>query len=261
MRTTARLFCSAIVCAAGLLWLTCNKSPSGPGDGGIGPTSETYTYTCTGTEVTISIPALSYSWCNTNDILVTYTIPAFDMTVPYSISGNGDTLTAAMGNDTAVFIRSGSGSGLIGTWFPVDQEQTEFIQMVFTSASVTITTYECEYADDFIEGWNTGGAFADSATYAVTVEKISCSQVKLTGLTTGEAVTITWNADDDATYSSSNTNHVQAIVYENPTSCPNEVPAWYESEFLGMNYKNLAPAAKRASKPAGPRVKKNPLLR
>jgi hypothetical protein len=257
MRKTAMLFCVGTA-AAGLLWLTCNKSPSGPGDGGIGPTSETFSYTSTGTEITISIPAQTYSWCN-NNTLMTYTYPGQNMTMPYSISG--DTLRITTGNDTAAFTRSGSGSGLIGTWTPVDQGQDgEEGWIAFTSTAVTITTYDCSYADDFIEGWNMGGTYADSATYAVTVEKLSCSQVRLTGLTTGEVVTITWNASGDATYSSATAGHAAGTVRENPASCPNEPPDWYYSEFLGMNLKNLAPAAKKARKPAGPRMKKNPLL-
>jgi hypothetical protein len=127
--------------------------------------------------------------------------------------------------------------------------------VVITATTVTVTTYDCEYADDFIDDWNWGGASADSATYAVTVEMISCSQVRLTGLTTGEVVYVTWNASGDAT----DAGHAAGTVYENPTSCPNEPPAWYESGFLGANYKTV-PAAKKARKPAGPRLKRNPLL-
>jgi hypothetical protein len=82
----------------------------------------------------------------------------------------------------------------------------------------------------------------------------------LTGNTTGEVVTITWNASSDMTYSSSNAGHAAGTVYDNPAWCPNDEPDWYYAEFLGMNYKNLAPAAKRAKKPAVPRVKKHPLF-
>jgi hypothetical protein len=83
------------------------------------------------------------------------------------------------------------------------------------------------------------------------VEEISCSQVRLTGLTTDEVVTITWNADDDATYSSSTTGHATGTVYGNPTSCPNEAPDWF-TEFLYDNAN--APVPKRAA-PAFPAMK------
>lgn len=101
------------------------------------------------------------------------------------------------------------------------------------------------YVNNFIEFWNEGfnnHSPSDSSIYDITVEKINDSTVRLTGRITNELVTISWNTDgdgpynDDVTYSSSVSTHATRTIYDNPTTCPNEPPAWYDS-FLTMNAK------------------------
>jgi len=265
MRKQALLFCVFAVSAGFLMW-TCSKDsgPTGPGDGG-SVTTETrvYSYTVLGSTIIVSIPEdiYSYSYCNGNT-LETYsdTSPAHDEPMPFVVSG--DTLKFIEGTDTVVLIRMGSGSGLIGQWYVADTDlQNGQVRLDITTSTltVTITVNNC-YVDDFIDSWNCCGTWADSASYDITVLKLSCTQVRLTGNISGEVVTISWDTDGNMTFTSNNTGHAAHTWYENPTSCPNFYPDWYYTDFLYMNPKNT-PAAKRAERPFVPRVKKHSIFR
>jgi hypothetical protein len=76
----------------------------------------------------------------------------------------------------------------------------------------------------------------------ISITKTSFYTVFLTGNITGEVVTITWNAAGDATYASNNKLHAQQVVYKKPTSCPNDLPAWW-GQFRAAN----TPIAKKAA--------------
>jgi hypothetical protein len=265
MRKQLMIFC-AVAVAAGLVMWTCSKknNPTGPnGDGGgVGNYTQTLTYTDSASNVIATFPQeiTTYSYC-IGSSLVTYndTTPSYISTMPYSISGN--TLTMIQynqGYDTAVFNRSGTGSGLIGTWLVVSAPYGWPSELDVTASTISAIFNLC-YADDFIDMWNSGGIYADSAYYNVTVAKNSCSQVTLTGNITNEVVTITFNNAGDATFTSTVSGHGVHTVYNNPTTCPNDYPDWYSPVFLNNNLKINAPAAKRAAMSSVPLVKKHPV--
>ncbi|MGA2505943.1 MAG: hypothetical protein ABSF80_00510 [Chitinispirillaceae bacterium] len=127
--------------------------------------------------------------------------------------------------------------------------------LYFTANTLTVTeTFVNCYADD----WMSWDWASDSAYYNVTATKVSCTQVTLTGNVTQEKVTISWNSNGDMTYTSTNSGHAAYTYYENPASCPdNYEPDWYYSGFLDNNNR-YTPTAKRAARPAVPRIRKHP---
>jgi hypothetical protein len=239
MNNRAVIFCAAALGAAFLL-LTCSKkNPAGPDEeGNNNQTVQTYLYTKTLATITVSIPQGidTTRYCDPlADTLVTAydTVPAHVKIFPYVISAAGDTLTIY---DTIDFMRSGTGSGLIGSWISISTVEDFPIRLAFTDTAVAMTFENVPYcyADDFIDyDWA-----LDSASYAVSLQRVSCTQVRLTGDSTHEVVTITWNNSGDKTFSSSDPGHVQHTWYENPASCPNEEnPDWYYAEFLNGNFR------------------------
>jgi hypothetical protein len=155
----------------------------------------------------------------------------------YSFGISGTTLTFIR-VDTAVYNRSGSGSGLPGTWIATDTVENLPVQMVFTEDSVAFTmapAAECYADSEYVRYlWP-----LDSADYRLTINRTSCSQVQLTGDSTHETVTMTWNASGDMTMTGSISGHTAHTWYKNPLSCPNDqYPDWYYSEFLGPNARN-----------------------
>lgn len=255
MRKRLMLFC-VVAMGAGLVMWTCSKksNPSGPGGGDNGGgNTQTLTYYVSGTDIIATFPQeiTAYSYCNGNS-LVTENDTSYEYisTMPYSISGN--TLTLIQSTDTAYYDRSGTGSGLTGTWVVVSAPYGWPSQLDVTATTIVATfsgPNSC-YADDFMSfDW----AY-DSIGFNGTAQKISCSQVKVIGKTTGDTVTITWNDNGDMTYTSA--GHAAYTYYENPTSCPDDYsPSWYYT-FLGQNNTGTP---KRAVRPSIPRVKKHPV--
>jgi len=176
----------------------------------------------------------------------------------------------------SVYVRSGSGSGLLGTWrgvgveprvlsgTPTAEELTELEQMkewfaaswaVYETEPIltfTETTYSFVYSvcagNAFVYDWNNRDPIdmmfdlpADSARYDIGVSA-DCNVVTLVGNVSGEVVTITYVKADgaefmvetDEIYTSSDSGHARTTVYANPTTCPNDLPAWYD-QFLGDN--------------------------
>jgi hypothetical protein len=241
MRNRARLFCIFTLCTAGLLVVLCGKknSPTGPGDNGGGGTTEAYNYTVSVDTIIVSLPQRTDTaiYCDpVADTLVTEyaVIPAHDSTLLYRISSGNDTLMLYHTTDTSLFSRSGSGSGLIGTWTAAGTVPlNSWTQLVFTATAVTVTMRTC-YAEEFI---NNEWPF-DSAYFSVRVVQISCTSVQLTGDTTNERVTISWNGAGDATFSSTTTGHVAYTCRKKPLACPNNpYPDWYYPYFLYLNPK------------------------
>ncbi|MGA2505945.1 MAG: hypothetical protein ABSF80_00520 [Chitinispirillaceae bacterium] len=260
MRKRLMIFC-VFALAAGLAMWTCSKksNPSGPGGGDIGGgNTQTLTYYVSGTDIIATFPQeiTTYSYCNGNSLVTENdTSPEYVSTMPYSISGN--TLTLIQSTDTAYYDRSGTGSGLTGIWVVVSAPYGWPSQLDVTATTIVATLTNC-YADDIIDMWNSGGTYADSAWYNVTVTKVSCSQVTLHGNVTNEQVTISFNSAGDATFTSTVSGHTAHTYYSNPTSCPNDYPDWYYTGFLDNNLK-ASPPAKRAVRPSVPRVKKHPV--
>jgi hypothetical protein len=190
----------------------------------------------------------------------TLTLTATD---PY-MNGAGYTIAMVM-----TLTRVGPGTGMQGTWNFVSETYSvlsgtapdsikrdldalnaeisqriasgEFAgQYIFSGNQFSsVSSYAFNWADDFVSSWtdcNPNYYSTDTCTYAVTVVKLSSSSVRLLGKTSGETVTVTWNAAGDETYTSSDSTHHAGTYYVNPASCPNTIPAWYNT-FLSDNPK------------------------
>jgi hypothetical protein len=182
------------------------------------------------------------------------TVPATILAFSYVISGT--TLTLIHGNDTAVCSRVGTGSGLTGTWTRNYTSDDLPSQLTFAATTVTLVYQVCN-ADDFI----TYDWAPDSVYYAVTLTRVSCTEVRLTGDSTGETVTITWNGWGDMTTSGNGAGHAAHTWRVNPGSCPNDYfPDWYYAEFLFNNFIE-GPLPKRAAASDVLRVKRHPFFR
>jgi hypothetical protein len=240
MRKRVMFFCAVAAAASLLLW-TCGKksNPAAPPDDG-GQTTEAYSYTVVGSTIRVSIP-LSVDTSRYCDPLSDTLVTEYDTTAAYirlysfSISGTILTLTRVA---TAVYNRSGTGSDLPGTWIAAGTVDNFPTQMVFTGDSVAFTMAPAVgcYADsEYVRYlWP-----LDSTDYRLTINRTSCSQVQLTGDSTHETVTMTWNASGDMTVTGSGSGHTAHTWYKKPLSCPNnQYPDWYYSEFLGPNARN-----------------------
>jgi hypothetical protein len=249
MKKQLLVFPVIALCAGLLVWTCSKKSPTGPGDGGGGEVVETYSYTATGTVLYITIPEeiVQYSYCLGTTLVIDYdTTTGGTMSINYAITG--DTLMLFIMSDTIRFLRSGTGSGLIGTWVAIGDVEDGPTKLVFSASTVEVTSEDCN-ADDYID-WDWP---FDSAYYYLTLTRVSCNQLQLTGTVSGETVTLTWNSAGDCTFTSTDGSHTQYTCYANPTYCPNDqVPSWYYSGFLSPNSRS----AKQAARTPAPRPRK-----
>lgn len=124
-------------------------------------------------------------------------------------------------------VRIGTGSGIEGQW---TSSNGAIVQISAGTVIVTPT-----WADNFMANW------ADFGSDFITAQKTTSNSVTLTGNSTQEIVTITWNSVGDATYSSNQPQHAAGVEYYNPADCPNDPPAWVEAFVFGT-----AGAAKKA---------------
>jgi hypothetical protein len=223
----------AVAATACLLVWTCGKKsgPSGPEDNG--EPGVTYSYDTNGATINITIPEHTDTsrYCIIDSLVVEYDFfPAGILAWLYAV--NGSVLTVIDGNDTASYTRSGAGIGLTGSWTLNGTNDLLPVKITFTATTVSLVYQKCR-ADEFIAfDWA-----PDSAAYAVSLQKVSCTEVRLTGDTTRETVTISWNGSGDKTTSSSDPAHAAHTWYADPVSCPNdEYPDWYYSAFLNDNY-------------------------
>jgi hypothetical protein len=227
--------------AAGLLLGTCGKKNPSDNDGGNnGQTTETYQYTVLGNTLRVSIPLQvdTARYCDqvSGNLVALYdTTPAHIRIYSYLLAG--DYLTIRLG-DSAVFSRSGSGSGLPGTWNAVDTVEDFPVQMVFTDSTVAFTLVpapRCWADSDYVRyQWP-----QDSADYRLTLNRVSCTEVRLIGDSTHETVTLTWNSSGNMTVAGSAAGHSAHTWYRNPTTCPNSLyPDWYYDYFLSPNARN-----------------------
>jgi hypothetical protein len=179
----------------------------------------------------------------TGDTLVTTfdTIPADTTVMTYVIAG--DTLTLTTRSSYFVYtvhlIRVGSGSDIVGTWAEYDTLGHLTMQVVFTATTFSNSLNGANNqpmpicpADQYLmSSWP-----YDSVNFNGTAVRMSCNGVQLTGSTTGEVVTMTWESSGNKTYMSTDGTHTTYTYFQNPVSCPNDpVPEWFYSGFLGAN--------------------------
>ena len=217
----------------GLLLLTCSRdsNPTAPGT-----PSSTWTYTVAGSDLIINRPQRIDTYCDpTYGLSADTTFAAVD-TNWYVLSAGQDTLWVEGDDpgDTTLLVRIGTGTGVQGQWRMIEGDLTATI----TVTATTITASMCG-GDLFMA---TDGPEIEQ-NFNITVTKISCDAVLLTGNTTQEQVTFTLQptADSpdrimefDATYSSNTPQHATVTRYVDPTTCPNNGPDWL-NDFLNDN--------------------------
>lgn len=210
------------LCAV-MLMITCAKKDNNPtGPGGTNNVL-TMTYTISGSTITITRPAQTYTdtYCEGDSLVTeTQTDTARTYSEQFQLIDNDTKLVIS--GDTAV--RVGTGSGIQGQW----NMGGETVQFGAGTITVDLSQTSSTPADDFLE------YELPSDLGEVTATKISNNQVKLTGATTGEIVTVTISGSGDETYTSSNSAHAAGTWYMNPNSCPNETPDWFYL-FLSEN--------------------------
>lgn len=221
MKKAVVFFC--IVAAA--LMVLCSKKSNPTGPGGDQNTIETVYYTVSGNTIIITTPAQTYTgtYCD-GDSLVSesYTDTAQTHTVPFLLLNNDNLLIMSSGTSGDSLIRVGTGTGIQGQWTGSDG-----ISYQIGPNTVTVVINQ---AASFIGDWNSFQA----SQYNITVAEISSNSVTLTGNSSKEVVTITWNSAGDEIYSSSKSTNAPSTVKANPTTCPNDSPAWYD-QFLSAN--------------------------
>lgn len=225
--------------------------------------------------------------------------PPQESGIPYSITNNTLTIiepyntTSMSGYGVSIlvnFTRVGQGVGVQGTWngtsmgYQVlygtlpDSVRNELdlmvaqanqslasgeISMQFTFSGNQITavqSYTPDWADNYVSSWTDCNLYGtDTCSYAVTVVKLNSATVQLHGKTSGETVTITWKANGDQHFTSSDTSHHAYTYYENPVTCPNNFePDWFFN-FLTANAKAVPYLNKKSLQRMT--VPKNPLLK
>jgi hypothetical protein len=167
----------------------------------------------------------------------------------------------------AIYQRSGSGSGLEGTWKLTDQgyeivtgaltaaEKSDYdSELKETKHQLDFSTVLMEFAGGKITNQldlNTAGLFMarwngtdpelqgdpESAKYFMTAQALDKKRVQLKGLKTGETVQITATSLGDVTYTSDNPAHARHFYDHDSRSCPNQhQPDWY-AKFMSDNAK------------------------
>jgi len=251
--------------------ISCNSSNSTGSGGGTGPVLINLgSYSDNGAALVITTPATTDYSCN-GTTLVTRTRAGSTFTVPYTLSGNtltvytpdgaGTVLPSGAVVDYAEVYTGGNGTGLQGTWTFSDatyllvsgtltaQDYSQITSELanirdngtgntiqFSGNSIT-TLQDANTAQDFLDGnWNPP-RLPNAALYNVTVVATGKYTVRMTGVTTGEIVTLTLSPNGDVTYSSSVSANTTFHYFDQPTSCPNnDQPDWYV-QFLAANVK------------------------
>ena len=257
-----------------VVFLNCNDSnKSNP----TSPSGIKDAYSVSGNTLVLHIPAGTENYCDSNYLMIS---PADSSVMQFEISGN--TLETFDPPDTNyyeysdpnlilqtydVFTRVSGGPGLTGVWSLTSEgdsvlrgaltttEKAQLDSENSLQGSMSVGNMEVEftgntviiqysYAELFTTEWTSvyGNGSADSLL-AITLSQVNGNTVRMTGAISGEVVTVTFSNQGDVTYSSSVASHAPSIVYGNPTSCPNDAPAWFNS-FILANQKGGAPLAK-----------------
>jgi hypothetical protein len=261
----------AAMSIAALSLLSCSKSsPTVYSGGQLYSETETLTYSSSGSILYVTNPLDIYRYCDGTNLIADTSYPE-TMPLSFVLSGNALTLTALDTLDSSQAVvqqntnlaRVDAGSDIQGTWRELPgtyhivsgtptagelqdldgqlaslQCQLSYMSngVRITAAQITIsTTYSA--ADDFIATWNgtCNEQSADSTGEAITVRKINESTVQLTGTKSGEKVTITTDAQNNISYTSSIAANTAYTYYDNPTTCPDDyAPAWFTT-FVTAN--------------------------
>jgi hypothetical protein len=261
--------------------------------------------------LTVSQYTYSFTYCNGDSLVSqTDTMPDTSYSMRIELSANTlkmfpglkDTLDSskAVVELYMALSRKSSGTGLTGVWtlngynyevisgMPTQGELSKniFINFMdfyegmtfeyeFTGSQINYyVSGEYDHAKNFIDNWNGKyyvGIDADSSRYAISIQKTGKTVVQLTGLKSGEIVTVVFsqisfndlinNNVGTTTYSSTNPSHPQYVYDSNKKTCPNAPePSWYW-EFLDSNSK--IPGATGISKSGSESFRKfyNPVVR
>ncbi len=226
---------------------------------------DTYSY-CNGDSLVSQIDTMS----GMDESGMRYTLSGNTLTLAENAAGllSDSSSSAYSVDENLVYSRSGSESGLQGKWFLASvgfnvtsgilpDSLRNYLDSITTSAnqeivsgqiseSITLSgnsfseamTVESKPADQFVSSWTECSLYAyslDTCNYAVTVVNVNDYTAQLRGKKTGETVTIVWNANNDQTYTSSNTSHAAYTYIENPKTCPDDYePGWFIT-FLSDN--------------------------
>lgn len=247
----------ALCLAATLLSAGCNsKNPTAPSTGILDGSA---TYTTSGNKLILFTPEQEVRHCDGLN-LVTETQPADTDTIFYELSGNTlslweDSSTFASGAiavEKMIFGRSGSGSGLPGTWNFQDVEyaitgtattaeqdsvateaSAESLALANTKLQVRVQgTSVSYYITPDISALFVANSPVDTSLFDIAFSG-SGSALEMTGNKSHEVVTVSMNSQQDVIIASSNTQHATHTYYQNPTTCPNDMmPEWFEQFFL-----------------------------
>lgn len=215
MKKAVALFCVV----AAVLMVTCAKkdNPTGPGGNAI----NTMTYTVSGDKIIVSNPQTIYTECDSNNILVSDTTHASIDTATFVLSNNNNFMVVKHSDgEIDSLTRVGTGSSIQGQWTSARGYTVDI-----GASTITLTL---DYADMLVSEFDYMSSYVN-----VTIAKTSSNSVTITGNISHEVVTISINSSTgDVTYSSTVSSHAAATVYANPTSCPNDGPAWLEEFFM-----------------------------
>jgi hypothetical protein len=254
---------SLFTAVASLLSLTaCNSTNPNPSPSGNVIQKVAYSVSANGKSLVVSS---NVSYCMGNVLSDSL---ALDSNA-FTLSGNALTIEipgalqdGGMLRETDVLKRNGSGSGLQGGFWETQSETYQGVgtldsadrmeesddslddsydprQVVFSKDSI-YSYGNPQLARSFIAGWNFDG---DSAIDSISLSYVSQYVAQLTGLITGEIVTITYavqNGNAEVTYSSSVSVDSTFHYYANAESCPDATgPAWFDA-FVNNNEKPSA---------------------
>ena len=241
------------------------SSPTGPAGNPTPNYATTFDYVVQGDSLLIFYPETidTSRRCNGDTLVVDIDTAAPDTTISrFEVSRDTLVLHVAEPDSFAsdsslaavLYSRIGTGAGLHGTWKPVvlvraDGERVELESLQESAvyefiAGMTMTIDESGIhtngSFELMPGWFTEVMMFQLTwgltgwMYDISDTVVADSQIVLTGNKTGETVTVTFYGEGDARYTSDDPAHEPGIVYDEPTTCPNDPPDWY-SDFLSGN--------------------------
>jgi hypothetical protein len=244
--------------------LSCNDNKNSNPTSPSGTVQTTENYSVSGSTLTFYTAAGASTYCYGDSLVVSQ---ADSSVTQFQISGN--TLTTFNDPDTNnygeyldsnlvyqsydVFTRISGGPGLTGSWSltsigytvlrgsltaaeksSLDSEYSSTAPIsnavVEFSGNTVKIQMSLSYAEFFYSSLN---SFYGTGS-GITLTMVGANAVRMTGTISGEVVTLTFANNGDETYSSSIQSHAATTVFVKPTTCPNDVPAWF-TEFLQAN--------------------------
>jgi hypothetical protein len=255
--------------SAGLM--LCNKTSNSVGSGGA---EIAWSYiTKPNDTIIMTDPGTTFTWCdsaNPNQRDTSIQAPAKD-TMLYTLSGNTMVVMDQYGDTQAVCTRSGTGSGMVGTWNTVFYQGSDNGMNVTMNGTIQVTasTFTLTSVCNAHLFMAEEGSFYSEPEFNITDTEVSCSQVRMTGNTSKEVVTASFSqpvldfdyiGDCNITFTSSNARHAAFTLYADPATCPNEMQAWFDT-FLIANPGTVAKRVEPSSSAASTALQKMRLLR